>query len=122
MLGAGGAIVSLATASTGCPASIRFVSCMVFPPKRKSREAAAEEARLPLSRVMPLPAARRPICRGFHLRIWATIWPWGSSGARQSVVIGSREMFSKACRQRFGTMKKSNRSGRSSADIADHPH
>jgi len=39
MVGAGAAMISLAMASTGCPCSIRFVSCIVFSSKTKTGRA-----------------------------------------------------------------------------------
>jgi hypothetical protein len=116
--------VSVPAASICCLCSIMFVSCILcFLQKWKLGEPAGTELRQSSRVVVPLPAARRPISAEVFTCGYGQLYGHGVLAALANpLVIGSREMFSKACRQRFGTMKKSSCSGRSSADIADHLH
>src|SRR6516165_4125233 len=86
MVGAGAAIVSLATASTGCSWAMKFVSCMIFPPNKNGR--ASRRTNLSAARPSGCAAAGGSapnVLRRLRLRKWAITLLWGSGGPHQSV-------------------------------------
>ena len=86
MVGAGAGTGLLRT-PTGCSCSIRFVSCIAFPPEKKSGEP-ADELSLPLSRVVvPLPAVRRPTSSDVFVCAIGQLHDCGVQAARTNPLV-----------------------------------
>src|SRR5271165_1288785 len=84
MVGAGAGIGDVKT-PTGCSCSIRFVSCIAFPPNEdRKRQLTTESAALP-SGCAASGGPAPDIIRRLRLCNWAITWLWCSSCAHEAV-------------------------------------